>query len=60
VRAIKFLSTHHNTLSTSTGGGPPTVVGPPDPVDLASSRGRCLVLAKSVGRTGPHMYITYI
>ena len=53
VRAVRFLSIHHSTLSASLDGGPPIAVGPPSPVDPTSGRGRRLVLVKYVGRTGP-------
>jgi hypothetical protein len=39
VRAVRFLSTHRNTLSSSLDGGPPAVVGPPTPAGPASGRG---------------------
>jgi hypothetical protein len=54
VSAVRFRSTHLNTLSASPAGGPPVVVaGPTAAAGPASGRGRHLVLEKSVGCTGP-------
>jgi hypothetical protein len=53
MRVVSFLSTRHNTLSSSLTVGPPIAIGPPIVVALKSSRGRHLVLVKSAGRTGP-------
>jgi hypothetical protein len=53
VNEVRFHSTHIKNLSTSPARGPPTAVGPPAAAGAAFGRGHHLVLAKSVGRTGP-------
>jgi hypothetical protein len=57
VSAVRFHSTHLNTLLASPAGGPPAVVASLEAmVGSASSRGLHLVLEKFVGCTG-HTYI---
>jgi hypothetical protein len=54
VSAVRFLSTHINTLSASPDGAPPAiVVGPTAATGPASGQGHCLIFEKSVGCTSP-------
>jgi hypothetical protein len=51
---VRFRSTHLKNLSASPAGGPPIASG--DPAAAAGTtfgQGRCLVLEKSFGCTGP-------
>jgi hypothetical protein len=56
---VRFLSTHLNTISASSAGGPPATVGsgPVVAVGTAPSRGRHLVFVSLLDALVPHLYI---